>query len=41
METDFVRGVIPPIITPVDGDERVDEGALRRMVDHVIAGGIH
>jgi len=33
--------VIPPIITPVDGDERVDEGALRRMVDHVIAGGVH
>jgi hypothetical protein len=41
METGFVRGVIPPIITPVDGDERVDEGALRRMIDHVIAGGVH
>src|SRR3989304_6170012 len=41
METGFVRGVIPPIITPVDGDERVDEGALRRMVDHVISGGVH
>jgi 4-hydroxy-tetrahydrodipicolinate synthase len=41
MDTKFVRGVIPPIITPVDGDERVDEGALRRMVDHVIAGGVH
>jgi len=41
METGFVRGVVPPIITPVDGDERVDEGALRRMVDHVITGGVH
>jgi 4-hydroxy-tetrahydrodipicolinate synthase len=41
MDTSFVRGVIPPIITPVDADERVEEQGLRRMVDHVIAGGVH
>jgi 4-hydroxy-tetrahydrodipicolinate synthase len=41
METGFIHGVIPPIITPVDGEERVDERPLRRMVDHVIAGGVH
>jgi 4-hydroxy-tetrahydrodipicolinate synthase len=41
MDTSFIRGVIPPIVTPVDREERVDENALRRMVDHVIAGGVH
>lgn len=41
MDTSFIRGVIPPIVTPVDAEERVDEDALRRMVDHVIAGGVH
>jgi 4-hydroxy-tetrahydrodipicolinate synthase len=41
MDTSFIRGVIPPIITPVDDKERVDERCLRRMVDHVIAGGVH
>lgn len=41
METGFIRGVIPPIVTPVDREERVDGEALRRMVDHVIAGGVH
>jgi 4-hydroxy-tetrahydrodipicolinate synthase len=41
MDTSFIRGVIPPVLTPVDADERVDEVGLRRMVDHVIAGGVH
>ncbi|MEW6719275.1 MAG: 4-hydroxy-tetrahydrodipicolinate synthase [Thermodesulfobacteriota bacterium] len=41
MDTSFIRGVIPPIVTPVDRDERVDERSLRRMVDHVVAGGVH
>ena len=41
MNTDWIRGVIPPIVTPVDADDRVDEPALRRVVDHVIAGGVH
>ncbi|PIO99420.1 dihydrodipicolinate synthase family protein [Pleomorphomonas carboxyditropha] len=34
-------GSIPPIVTPVDADENVDEGGLRRLVDHTIAGGNH
>jgi 4-hydroxy-tetrahydrodipicolinate synthase len=41
METDFIHGVIPPIITPIDSEERVLEHALRRVVDHVLAGGVH
>ncbi|MDF2927207.1 MAG: dihydrodipicolinate synthase [Paenibacillaceae bacterium] len=41
MDTSFIRGVIPPIVTPVDEEERVEEAGLRRMVDYVIAGGVH
>lgn len=41
MNTDFIKGVIPPIVTPMDSEERVNEPVLRRIVDHVIAGGVH
>lgn len=41
MDTSFIRGIIPPIITPVDSEERVEEHGLRRIIDHVIAGGVH
>jgi 4-hydroxy-tetrahydrodipicolinate synthase len=41
MDTSFIRGVIPPIVTPVDAQERVKEKPLRQIVDHIIAGGVH
>ncbi|MFD0677517.1 MULTISPECIES: 4-hydroxy-tetrahydrodipicolinate synthase [unclassified Paenibacillus] len=41
MDTSFIRGVIPPIVTPLDNEENVDEAGLRRVVEHVIAGGVH
>ncbi len=41
MDTSFIKGVIPPIVTPTDTEDRVYEPALRRIVDHVIAGGVH
>jgi len=41
MDTTFIRGVIPPIVTPVDANERVREATLRQIVEHVIAGGVH
>ena len=34
-------GVIVPIITPVDADDRVDESSYRKMIRHVIDGGVH
>ncbi len=36
-----IIGVIPPIITPVDEREKVDEKALRLLIDHCIENGIH
>nr|WP_263327694.1 4-hydroxy-tetrahydrodipicolinate synthase [Neobacillus sp. Marseille-Q6967] len=41
MDTSFIRGVIPPIITPVDSDDRVEEIGLRQVIEHVIKGGVH
>lgn len=41
ISTDFIKGVIVPIITPIDEDERIDEARLRRQVDFVIKGGLH
>jgi 4-hydroxy-tetrahydrodipicolinate synthase len=34
-------GVIVPIITPVDAHDRVDENSFRKIIRHVIEGGVH
>lgn len=39
MDKDFIKGIIPPIITPVTEDEKIDEVALRNLVDYIIDGG--
>jgi dihydrodipicolinate synthase/N-acetylneuraminate lyase len=41
MKNTELQGVIVPIITPVDRDDRVDESALRKAIRHVIDGGVH
>lgn len=40
MNTDFIRGVIVPILTIIDGDEKIDEEKMRAHVDYVIEGGV-
>lgn len=40
MNTEFMKGVVVPILTPVDEEERIDEKKLRRQVDYVIEGGV-
>lgn len=40
MNTDFIRGVIVPILTPIDENEYIDEEKLREQVDYVIEGGV-
>lgn len=40
MNIDFIKGVIVPIITPIDAQERIDEAKLRQQVDYVIEGGV-
>lgn len=36
-----LKGIIPPIGTPVTEDERVDENGLRNLVRYLIEGGVH
>ncbi len=40
MNTDFIKGVIVPILTPIDENELIDEAKLRDQVDYVISGGV-
>ena len=41
MDVDFIRGVVTPLITPVDEEERVFETGLRDQIEHVLRGGVH
>lgn len=40
MNTAFIKGVVVPILTPIDGEERIDEARFRRQIDYVIGGGL-
>ncbi|MEA3407110.1 MAG: dihydrodipicolinate synthase family protein [Chloroflexota bacterium] len=35
-----LQGVIPPMITPLDEDERVDVASVHRVVAHMLKGGV-
>lgn len=37
----FGRGVIVPICTPLDSADQIDTASLRRLVDHLVAHGVH
>ena len=32
MNTDFTKGIMPPILIPIDKDEKIDEAKLRKQV---------
>ena len=34
-------GIIPPIVTPLDEDETLNEASLRQLVNHMIENGVH
>jgi dihydrodipicolinate synthase/N-acetylneuraminate lyase len=36
-----LRGVVPPLLTPIQSDETVDESALRRLAAYLLDGGCH
>jgi len=35
------KGVIPALVTPLDKNGNLMEGALKRVIDYTIAGGVH
>lgn len=41
MDIRDLKGVIPPIVTPVDENENVDENGLKRVIDHILDGNVH
>ena len=36
-----LRGIIVPMITPLAATDELDEPGLERLVDHLVAGGVH
>lgn len=38
---DMIKGIIPPIITPMNEDESFNEAEFRKQVDRQIEGGVH
>ncbi|MEQ8848955.1 dihydrodipicolinate synthase family protein [Botrimarina sp.] len=36
-----LRGIVPPLVTPLTSDEELDREALVRLVQHVLSGGVN
>ncbi|MFD7183920.1 dihydrodipicolinate synthase family protein [Streptomyces sp. NPDC056637] len=36
-----LRGVVPPVCTPLDETGEVDTASLARLVEHLVTGGVH
>lgn len=36
-----LRGIIPPMVTPLDGPASLDRTGLERLIEHMIGGGVH
>ena len=41
MDSSFVKGVIPALITPMNNDESLNRAGLETLIDGVIAAGVH
>ena len=35
-----VHGIIVPLVTPLERDDKLDREALERLIEHVIGGGV-
>jgi len=36
-----LRGIIPPLVTPLHDDETVHEDQLRRVTEYLLNAGVH
>lgn len=41
LDLDRLEGVLVALVSPLNEDGSVDEAAVERLVDHVVAGGVH
>ncbi|MEJ5260142.1 MAG: dihydrodipicolinate synthase family protein [Anaerohalosphaeraceae bacterium] len=37
----LLKGIIPPIVTPLRSQTEIDGDGLSRLVEHILAGGVH
>lgn len=36
-----LKGIIPPIVTPLNSDTELDEKGLKNLIEHILGGGVH
>ena len=36
-----LRGIIPPMVTPLLDRDTLDAAGLERLIEHILAGGVH
>ena len=36
-----LRGIVPPLVTPLTDNETLDVESLERLIEHLIRGGVH
>lgn len=36
-----LRGIVPPMITPLNADGSLDSASVQKLIEHLIAGGVH
>lgn len=39
-QTEKLTGIIPPLVTPLEPDGRIDEDSLKKLISHCINGGV-
>lgn len=37
----FIQGIIPPMVTPMSGQDALDHEGLERLIEHILGGGVH
>lgn len=41
MSQQILRGIVPPMVTPLSDDDQIDVEGTIRLTEHIIAGGVH
>lgn len=36
-----LKGIVPPMVTPLAGRDELDHEALERIIEHILGGGVH
>jgi len=37
----MIRGIVPPIVTPLRARDELDVAGLEQLIEHILAGGVH